>query len=126
MDKPIKNNCIYWAKAIPEGFTRCADCEDAAACYQAYEAGDVEWFDAIPFDGSPLPAASPVLRTGPGAFRPGDHVRSLANGNRLLGVIAVNSDGTLHLWAHKNGHIWDADPCHWVRVPRNEELQCAA
>lgn len=85
----------------------------------------------IPSCGEVKPEANPTLpisvkRTGPGAFRPGDHVRSLANGSRMLGVIEVNNDGTLHLWAHKHGHIWDADPRHWVRVLRNEELSCAA
>ncbi len=100
---------------------------------QTYDHSIPNYFgNDIPACGEVMPEDDPTLpiRTGKGAFRPGDHVRSVASGGkperRLFGVIDVNQDGSLHLWAHKSGHIWNAEPEHWERTLRNEELPCAA
>jgi hypothetical protein len=87
-------------------------------------AQEVEWDDEIPFDGSPLPAPAP--RTGPGAFRPGDNVWSVASARRRnrrrFGVMEINPDGSLHLYAMNHGHVYRANPRRWVRCIRNEEM----
>jgi len=80
--------------------------------------------DDIPFDGECQPAPAP--RTGPGAFRAGDHVKSIASlgdkKRRAFRVKEINDDGTLHIWAHMHGHIYRADPNKWERGPRVEEM----
>jgi hypothetical protein len=69
-------------------------------------------------------------RTGPGAFRPGDHVRYLAGKGkasyRIYSVVTVKDDGKLTLYRMASGYIRNADPRKWKRLLRNEELQCAA
>jgi len=77
----------------------------------------------------------PALRTGPGAFRPGDGVWSVKSrddrNRRRFNVMGVNPNGSLHLYAMMHGHIYHADPRRWERCKRNEEIaqeiaQCAA